>query len=311
MLGEQDISWPLLARVAADWAGDSSPLAQVIPLQGGSVNTTMMLKLADGRQAVLKISSHRINPELTNEAYQLTRLREFGLPVPAVLHLHVASFDNPHSYLVIEYVDGMKLSEARQEADEASKDRLQEQLADIAAKFHSHTSDHCGKLLPDGANGTPGDWPGFFRSLYDPCWRETQRCEAIPLKMRKKIGKLHDNLEEYLVHDDPPRLLHGDLWCGNILCQKNDAGEWNIVSLIDPNCRFGHAESEIAYLDLFQTITPTFKKQYQNHYKLTDDYHKLRKPIYQLYPLISHVNFFGPRYVTPLMKIAEQATAVV
>jgi fructosamine-3-kinase len=44
---------------------------------------------------------------------------------------------------------------------------------------------------------------------------------------------------------------------------------------------------------------------------LQDDYHRIRKPIYQLYPLIDNVQSFGQKYVAPLMQVAERACAVV
>ena len=84
----------------------------------------------------------------------------------------------------------------------------------------------------------------------------------------------------------------------NLLVQS--PGRWRVAGLLDPNCKFAHAEAEIAYLELFHTCTPTFMKAYQSHHKLSGDYHKFRKPIYQLYPMINHLNLFGESYLKPL-----------
>ena len=75
--------------------------------------------------------------------------------------------------------------------------------------------------------------------------------------------------------------------------------------------RYAHAEAEIAYMELFHTITPAFTKQYQQHHKLSNDYHKFRKPIYQLYPLINHLRLFGAEYAKPLAAAVEKTTALV
>jgi fructosamine-3-kinase len=95
------------------------------------------------------------------------------------------------------------------------------------------------------------------------------------------------------------------------MVNQDDAGAWKIAALLDPKLRYAHYEFELAYMDLFDTSTKTFKRDYQSGHKLQDDYHRIRKPIYQLYPLIDNVQSFGQKYVAPLMQVAERACAVV
>ena len=59
-------------------------------------------------------------------------------------------------------------------------------------------------------------------------------------------------------------------------------------------------------MELFHTCTPAFLKTYQQHHKLDGDYHKFRKPIYQLYPMINHVRLFGESYLKPLTAAVEK-----
>ena len=92
---------------------------------------------------------------------------------------------------------------------------------------------------------------------------------------------------------------------------RNGDGKWHIKSLLDPNCKFAHAEAEIAYMELFHTCTPAFIKAYQSHHKLSADYHKFRKPIYQLYPMINHLNLFGESYLKPLTMAVEKTAHLV
>lgn len=310
MTGGEDISWQALGRIVRDWAGDPAELTEVHPLNGGSINNTLVLVTGDHRRAVLKLTPHRVNRELEIEAFQLRYLRELGLPVPEVLSFHLASLDNPNSYLLIEHIDGITLAEARKALAPDVFDRLQEQLAALALRLHGHTREGYGKVDASGNHATL-DWAGFYRSLHDHAVHVVEQTKEIPIKMRKKIEKLHERLPVFIAHHDKPRLCHGDFWGANVMVKQDDAGEWRIAALLDPNLRFGHHESELAYMDLFETITPAFKRAYQADHKLDDDYHKIRKPIYQLYPLINHVQLFGGKYVAPLMKIAERATAVV
>ena len=72
------------------------------------------------------------------------------------------------------------------------------------------------------------------------------------------------------------------MWNTNVMVKRNASGEWKIAALLDPNCKYAHAEAEIAYMELFHTATPTFLKAYHQRHKLSPEYHRFRKPIYQL-----------------------------
>jgi len=67
-MGEIDISWEVLRRIVRDWAGESVEPQQFEPLHGGCINTTLALKLNDGRKFVLKISPHRVDRAYEREA---------------------------------------------------------------------------------------------------------------------------------------------------------------------------------------------------------------------------------------------------
>jgi len=72
-----------------------------------------------------------------------------------------------------------------------------------------------------------------------------------------------------------------------------------------------HAEAEIAYMDLFHTITPAFLRAYQQARKLHPEYHRVRKHVYQLYELVNHLNVFGNEYLRPLLATVERVGALV
>ena len=40
------------------------------------------------------------------------------------------------------------------------------------------------------------------------------------------------------------------------------------------NCKYAHTEAEIAYMELFHTITPAFLRAYQQGRRLHPDYHR-------------------------------------
>jgi fructosamine-3-kinase len=309
-LQESDISWSVLRRIVHEWAGPAADLAEVKPLVGGSVNNTMSLSLNNGVMVVLKISPHRVNRELAREGQQLRLLRGLGLPVPEVFGQHTADLDNPHSYLLMEFLPGMDLGHARQQCSPGEWAHIQRDLAERVITLHSQTATHYGRESPD--HGARFDsWPEFFRHVYDPIWHEVEKANILPVKARKQIARVHDRLDRLLVHGDRPRLVHWDIWSANVLAGADAAGRWRVTAMLDPNCKYAHAEAEIAYLELFHTVTPEFLKAYQHVFPLDAGYHQLRKPIYQLYPLINDVHLFGQAYVKPLLAMMGRIAALV
>jgi fructosamine-3-kinase len=306
---ENDISWQVLRRIVHDWAGSAAELTEVKPLEGGCINTTLALMTKNGPRAVLKISPHRVNREFQREADQLKLLRNLGIPVPEIYAAHLADLDDPHSYLLMEFVDGVDLNSARQRCTGEQYDDLQRHLAELVLRLHAKVSDTYGRQKE--GEQTFDNWAKFYRHVYDPIWHEVEKSGVLPNKCRKQIAKLHEKLEKWLAHDDCPRLVHWDIWSTNILAMPDASGQWRVSALLDPNCKFAHAEAEIAYMELFHTINPAFLKLYQQSHKLGDAYHRIRKPIYQLYELINHVHLFGPEYLKPLMATFEKISPLL
>jgi fructosamine-3-kinase len=311
---EADISWQVLRRIVQDLYGTSAELAEVTSLHGGSINTTLALRLADGAKVVCKISPHRVDRSYETEAHQLRLLRRLGLPAPEVYGVHVGSLEAPNSYVLIEFVEGVDLAAARRACDGDAFERLQERLADVVATLHDHTADHYARVTvnTDGEAPPPArfaSWPAFYRDVYGPVLHEAER--ALPPKCRKQVHRVHERLDRLIVHADRPRLVHSDLWATNVLVKPDADGEWRVTGLLDPNCKFAHAETEVAYLELFHTVTPTFMKAYQRRHRLPAEYHRFRKPIYQMYSLLNHLQLFGAEYQKAVLAAVERTTAIV
>src|SRR4051794_23892396 len=126
-----DISWDTLRQIVQDWTGTSAELKEVFQLEGGMVNTTLALLLADGRKAVLKVTPHRVDRAHADEAIQLELLRDAGLPVPEVYKWQVGTLDSPFSYILMEFVEGVDLSAAKTICGPEEYDALQTHLAEL------------------------------------------------------------------------------------------------------------------------------------------------------------------------------------
>ncbi|MGB7157537.1 MAG: fructosamine kinase family protein [Tepidisphaeraceae bacterium] len=310
MSGTEDISWQELRRIVQEWKGTAAELDEVTPLPGGHVNTTLCLTTRDGHKSVLKISPHRVDRSYEREAHQLKLLQECGVPTPAVYVAKTGTLDHPFSYILIEFMNGVDLAEAKRTCSTEAFNRLQEQLAEIVSTMHDRTRASYCKAV-DGQTQEFASWPAFYRDVYDAIWHEAEKSPHLPAKCRKQIGRVHERLERLIAHGDVPRLVHWDLWSSNLLVNRNGDGNWHVSALLDPNCKYAHAEAEIAYMELFHTVTPAFMRAYQRRHKLGGDYYQFRRPVYQLYPLINHLRLFGHDYVKPLTAAVERTTAIV
>jgi fructosamine-3-kinase len=308
-----DISWQVLRQIVHAWAGASADLAEVKPLDGGSVSNTLAMTTTGGDRAVLKITPYRIDRSYADEAMQLNLLREAGIPVPRVYRWEIGTLDHPFSYLLMEFVDGVDLPAARERCAADAFDQVQADLAEIVLRLHSNTSTHYQRLTH--ADPKRYDtWAPCYRDIYDGIWHEVEKLTgpvALPPRCRKTVAKVHERLEKFLAHADQPRLVHWDIWGNNLLLRQGDDGRWHVTALLDPSCKYAHCEAELAYMELFHTVTPAFMRAYQQSRRLPAEYHHVRKPIYQLYEMLNHLRYFGHEYLKPTVAAVERVSPLV
>lgn len=126
----------------------------------------------------------------------------------------------------------------------------------------------------------------FYKGLVDQQWLE-------------RFKNLYPLLADFFP-DEPPALLHGDLWSGNILFSSDGR-----FYLIDPAVYFGHREMELAFTKLFGGFDPAFYQAYNEAFPLAPGFEQ-RLDVYNLYPLLVHANLFGASYLRGVEKVLER-----
>lgn len=302
MSTSDDVSWDTLRRIVRQWAGSKLDIEEIRHLHGGAVSNTLGLKLNNGEQVVLKIAPHRVDRSLAREAQQLNHLRFLGVPVPTVYQWKLADLDGPDSYVLMEFVEGMDLAAARESLGEAAYESVQQDLARIVVTMHKQVGKAYMRVGASGQDGQEfSSWSEFFRGVYDGIWRELEKNAHTSPVCRKHFNRVHDRLDKLLAHDDVPRLVHWDLWTANVLV----GDEGKVRAILDPVCKYAHAEAELAYLEMFHTVTPAFMKAYRRELKASDGYER-RREVYQLYFTMDHAAFFGGPYHDKLEAAAAK-----
>jgi fructosamine-3-kinase len=247
-------------------------------LGGGCLSQIAHIVLEDGREAIVKSG-----PAPQTEAAMLRAIAASGAPAPAVLAVS-------GEVLVIEAMPaGGSLSGAW--AD----------LGRVAARLHSARGASYGwaEDYAFGAvaipNGWADDWPLFWAER-----RLMPHCRHIAPAVARRVESLAADLSNRLPARPPAALLHGDLWGGNVLAAGN-----RVSALIDPACYYGHAEVDIAMLELFDAPPRAFYEAYG----ALEPGHEARLVIYRLWPALVHLRLFGDSYRPLVLRLLSEAGA--
>jgi len=254
------------------------------PVSGGSINDAYRCQLADGRLVFVKTNTE--HPRMFPcEARGLAWLAEAGaLRVPAVLA--VSGDRDRTGFLVLEHL------EARRAPDyEAALGRGLAALHRAGAPVFGHHEDNYLATLEQ--DNTPADdWATFYsQRRLDPLVRAAIDGGSAPRSWSGAFERLYARMDALAGPPEPPARLHGDLWSGNL-----HGDEGGAPVLIDPAVYGGHREIDLAMLTLFGGPGPRCFAAYDEAYPRAAG-HADRVPLYQLYPLLAHVNLFGGSYV--------------
>lgn len=261
----------------------------VARVSGGDINDAFELGLADGRSVFLKTNARAPLSMFAAEAAGLEFLREArALRIPEVLAFSPAS-EGP-AFLLLEFI---RSARARSDYDVALGRGLAALHRFGAASFGFEQGNFIGRLEQD--NRVHASWAEFYREQrLEPQLRSAEAAGRAPLELRRKFQQLFEKLPELVGDPEPPARLHGDLWSGNVHVDEHGA-----PCLIDPAVYGGHREVDLAMMRLFGGFSERVFAAYAEAFPLAHG-HAERVQLYQLYPLLVHLNLFGGGYLGSL-----------
>lgn len=262
-------------------------------LSGGDINRVYRLDTSGGIFCLKFNLAEKFPGMFKKEAMGLSLLREADeIRIPSVIE--VISLER-YSALLLEFVD----------AGTPIKDYMF-RFGVSLARLHDHTDssyglDHDNYMgsLPQ-SNRKHASWIDFFK---EERLEKQLRLAMDSGRLSRNIGELFSRffsrLDQLLV-TDKPALLHGDLWGGNVMV--SETGE---ACLIDPAVYYGHREVDLAMTTLFGGFSSDFYHGYESHHKLISGWRE-RLDLYNLYPLLVHVNLFGGGYAGTVRGILQK-----
>jgi fructosamine-3-kinase len=254
---------------------------------GGCIGEVYKVELGNGTTLVAKVDREGAS-HLEREAYMLRYLRERSdLPVPEVYH-------GSKTLLLMEFVEGSSRFPAGAERHAAE---LLARLHGITAGAYGHERDTLIGSL-DQPNPWTESWIDFFREqrlLY--LARVAHDAGALPAEDLKRIGRLAERLDGHLEEPERPSLIHGDVWSANVLA-KGD----RITAFLDPAIYHADPEIELAFISLFHSFGDPFFEHYAEIRGIRAGFFEERRELYNLYPLLVHVYFFGGGYLDSVRR---------
>ncbi|GCE07398.1 hypothetical protein KDAU_47270 [Dictyobacter aurantiacus] len=208
-------------------------------LKGGvSAQVTVLeARLAAGEMKKMIVRRHgandlRRNPQIAADEFRLLRaLHNAGLAVPEPYYLDQSGEIFATPYVVIEYVEGETILAPAQAPAPIP------QMAAHLASIHALDAARLNlSFLPD----------------MQQIWSERLQTPPAALDVTLSEGRIRDALNAIWppLQHNPPALLHGDFWPGNMLWQDGQLAavvDWEDAALGDPLADLGNSRLEILW----------------------------------------------------------------
>ena len=246
-------------------------IARAAAVGGGCIHDSYRVTV-DGGTYFLKTNDARHADAFAAEADGLAALRAAGMRAPEPLARGIA---DGHAYLLLEHLD---LSGPRDFAA----------LGRMLAAGHRGTGASFGWPRDNYIGTTPqlnassDDWRTF--------WLERRIRPQVELAARNGFRITLPALELLEGHEPSASLLHGDLWSGNAGFTRSGP------VVFDPAVYYGDREADLAMTELFGGYPAAFYTAYNEAWPVAEGYAR-RKPLYNLYHLLNHLNLFGSGYL--------------
>jgi protein-ribulosamine 3-kinase len=262
-------------------------------VSGGCINETIKLE-TNLKTFFLKINSAKTFPgmfEAEAKGLQLlAKANEIRIPSVILFGEHC-----DFSYLILEWIEQRK----------RRKDFF-EDFGRKLARLHKHTNkcfglDHDNYIgsLPQSNQQYVNGIDFFIEQRLMKQIELAIRNSAISNSTIEQFNHLFKKLPE-IIPNESPALLHGDLWSGNYMTDETGA-----ACIFDPAVYYGFREIDIAMTQLFGGFDPEFYDSYNEEFSLQKGWQQ-RSDIFNLYPLMVHVNLFGGGYITQLKQILRK-----
>ena len=243
----------VLSKAALRYVGEELKSARL--LSGGLFNTTYRLETRS-RTVILRlgpVNRHLLLPYeqhlMAAEGDILNLLKSRGIPTSDILALDCSRTLMDRDVMVVDCMDAVCLSTV--EVDKDTERRLCRETGQYVADIHAMTAEDLPRKYPKPF----GRYANVISGQGGATWKEAILSEVAQWRMLAEPADIFTKEEldviEQAFHRNShvldaitvPNLIHGDLWYGNILVDREN----RLVAIIDGDrALFGDPEFELA-----------------------------------------------------------------
>ncbi|MFY0605827.1 MAG: fructosamine kinase family protein [Cyclobacteriaceae bacterium] len=268
-----------------------SQVLAISPIAEGCINNTFSIK-TERRQFFIKWND--LASDLFEQEKHGLYILQQKSPIRTPEVLGLGRYDSK-DYLLLKFEDTGSPGKHFWENFGAS---LAEQHRQSSAQFGLDHDNHIGRLPQK--NSYEDSWHDFFvNQRLIPQVNLAAASGLLDYKDVQQFDLLYKRIKD-IFSDEPPALLHGDLWSGNFMIGAN--GE---AFIFDPAVYFGHREMELAFTKMFGGFNEPFYEAYNASYPMDKGFQQ-REDLCNLYPLLVHANLFGGGYISAVKQTLKR-----
>ncbi|MFX0124236.1 MAG: aminoglycoside phosphotransferase family protein [Candidatus Hodarchaeota archaeon] len=297
----------------------TTKLGSIIELTDGWFNTAYSIEIPDlGQEVVMKVAPPSEVKILTYEknimktevqVYKILK-EKTDVPVPKILSINFNQDIINRDYFIMEKLKGTPWNKIESKLSRELNDQLKYKTGVYAAQINSITGNHFG-YFTDSKKPYNKNWKNTIVNMIKNVLDDGIELKAEIPQSPQTIKKLIETKAEILEDVKVPRLVHWDLWEGNIFIIEQEKGKYSIEGIIDCEralwgdplieYEFMHAPSNKAFLQGFETET-------KEKFVFTNDLEQ-RRQLYNVYLFLIMVTEANSRgyYGSEAMKIIEWA----
>ena len=134
---------------------------------------------------------------------------------------------------------------------------------------------------------------GVIRRNVKGCWNLGSCGLGCPTNAKQSM----------LVTTLPAALQRGARLLVQTSAERFELSDGRVTAFIDPAVYYGHPETELAFITLFNTFGDPFFDAYHALRPIRPGFFELRRDIHNLYPLLVHARLFGSSYLDGVERV--------
>lgn len=280
-------------------------------LSGGLFNTTYRIRTGNCGEVVLRVgpvNRHLLMPFehnlMLSEKLVYDHCRAAGIPVSEVLAMDISKSVVDRDFMIVRNIPSQPLY--GMEISDDDLNRIYRDVGIHTAKMHAISGPKFGRIADVHRGGGFDRWSDCLKDELIQWESVAANSGVYSEEDLRRVHRIFDRYAPLLDEIAEPRLVHTDLWGGNILIREED-GVPQLAAIIDADrALWGDPDFDCACTQWM--LNDSFADGYGRRFS-TDPDHITRRRIYRLLILLFNAYVYKIEYDDPESMDYERKTA--